>query len=220
MKMKKWNSIYARQSKDKKDSLSMEGQVDICLPLVPPGEDVKVYDEDKGFSGKNTLRPSLEELIKDIKADCVKRVIVYKLDRLSRNIVDFYKIWEIMQEHECSFISVKENFDTSTVMGRAMMGLLAVFAQMERESIQQRGTDNYYYRITYGTWPGGPAPFGFNNGVTEEGRKTVCEITDQKKYIIQAFNMYAYNANISLAKIGIFFEKNGIKGKKEILLTM
>lgn len=213
--MKRYNAVYARQSKDKKDSLSIDTQLDKCISLVPCDEEYIIYDEDKGFSGKNTNRPSVTKLITDIKQKKIKKVIVYKLDRLSRNIVDFYNLYEIMKANECEFVSVNECFDTSSIMGRAMMGILAVFAQMERESIQQRVKDNYYYRIEAdGTWPGGPAPFGFLNGKKEGGKKTLIENPEEIEAVKIAFNAYENDACISLAGVGRILESKGFQSRK------
>ena len=119
--MSRTEAIYARQSVDKKDSVSIETQIEKC-EYITKGN-VETY-KDKGYSGKNTARPDLERLLKDIKANKISRVIVYRLDRISRNITDFYNLYSIMQEHKTDFISVNENFDTSSPMGRAMMGIL------------------------------------------------------------------------------------------------
>lgn len=140
----RYDAIYARQSVDKKDSVSIESQIEECKKLC--SANIKVY-QDKGYSGKNTERPQVRELIKDIESGIIEKVIVYKLDRISRNITDFYKLYGIMELHDCEFISWDEGFDTTTTMGRAMMGILAVFAQMERENIQTRIKDNYNYRM-------------------------------------------------------------------------
>ena len=133
--MKKQTAIYTRQSVDKKESLSIEGQIEQCS-ILTKGETPIIY-KDKGYSGKNTDRPDLKRLINDIELDKIGKVIVYKLDRISRNITDFYKLYEIMEKHKCEFISASESFDTSSAMGTAMMGILAVFAQMERNNIQK-----------------------------------------------------------------------------------
>ncbi|MDE8721482.1 recombinase family protein, partial [Alistipes putredinis] len=98
----------------------------------------KVYT-DGGFSGSNTERPALEKLIKDAKDKKFDTVLVYKLDRLSRSQKDtLYLIEEIFIKNGIEFLSLQENFDTSTPFGKAMIGLLAVFAQLEREQIKER----------------------------------------------------------------------------------
>ena len=206
-------AIYARQSVDKKDSVSIETQIEKC-ELITKGA-FEVY-EDKGYSGKNTFRPKLERLIEDIKADKISRIIVYRLDRISRNIKDFYMLYSIMQEHGAEFVSVNENFDTSNPMGRAMMGILIVFAQMERESIQERVKDNYYSRISMdGRWCGGPAPYGFKNARTADNKPTL-EVDEEKMEVVKyCFNEYAYAPNTSMRKICSDLTKKGYKSKRE-----
>ena len=155
------DAIYARQSVDKADSLSIQGQIDLCRQTAR--ENCKVY-QDKGYSGKNTNRPAFQALMKDVEADRVEKIIVYRLDRFSRSIADFGRLWEILRAHHVEFVSINETFDTSTPMGRAMLNIIMVFAQLERETTAQRVRDNYYQRAKLGSWPGGPAPYGFSIG--------------------------------------------------------
>lgn len=207
-------ALYARQSLDKKDSLSIEGQIEQCKMMLQPKEEFKEYT-DKGFSGKNTERPALNELLKDIKRGLINEVIVYRLDRFSRNITDFYNLYEIMKKHNCDFQSVNEKFDTSSPMGRAMMGILITFAQMERESIQERVKDNYYYRIAQdGRWAGGPAPYGFKNAKTADNKPTLK--TDKKKIDVVAliFKLYTEEINISLGKIARILTEKGFQSNR------
>ncbi len=207
------DAIYTRQSIDKKDSISIETQIEKCELIAT--ENATVY-KDKGYSGKNTQRPSLENLIKDIQADKIKRVIVYRLDRISRNISDFYNLYSIMQEHKTEFVSVNENFDTSTPMGRAMMGILIVFAQMERESTQERVKDNYYSRVTMdGRWAGGPAPYGLVNGRNSDNAPTLKINENEIGAVIHCFEEYAKSPNISLKKLGEKLIEMGYKSHRE-----
>lgn len=155
------DAIYARQSVDKADSLSIQGQIDLCRKET--GEEVKIY-QDKGFSGKNTNRPDFQRLIEDVEKGAVQKIVVYRLDRFSRSIADFGRLWEILKKHGVEFVSINETFDTSTPMGRAMLNIIMVFAQLERETTAERVRDNYYQRVKLGAWPGGPAPYGFTIG--------------------------------------------------------
>lgn len=208
-------ALYARQSLDKKDSLSIEGQIEQCKFLLRNNEDFKAY-EDRGYSGKNTSRPALTELLQDIQAGIIDTVIVYRLDRFSRNIVDFYNLYEVMKSHKCEFVSVTENFDTSTAMGRAMMGVLVTFAQMERENIQQRVRDNYYYRIAQdGRWAGGPAPYGFKNDRTFDKKPTLSPNKEQLEVVKLIFNLYESSMNISLGQIAKTLTEKGYKSNRE-----
>ena len=106
-------AIYARQSLDKKDSLSIESQIELCRKLA--GEDVKIY-RDKGFSGKNTNRPAFEKMMADVQIGAISKILVYRLDRFSRSIADFGRVWELLESHAVGFESVSEKFDTTTPM--------------------------------------------------------------------------------------------------------
>ena len=112
------DAIYARQSVDKKDSISIESQIEFCKYELKGGN-CKEYT-DKGYSGKNTDRPKFQELVRDIKRGLIAKVVVYKLDRISRSILDFANMMELFQQYNVEFVSSTEKFDTSTPMGRAM----------------------------------------------------------------------------------------------------
>ena len=113
--------IYARQSVDRKDSISIESQIDFCKYELKGGS-CRVF-KDKGYSGKNTDRPEFQKLLGEIRKGKVRRVIVYKLDRISRSILDFATMMELFQEYDVEFVSSTEKFDTSTPMGRAMLNI-------------------------------------------------------------------------------------------------
>ena len=136
-----FDAIYTGQSIDKVDSISVESQLEYCK-YETRGNVYKVYS-DKGYSGKNTNRPGFESMMKDIKQGGVSRVIVYKLDRISRSILDFANMMDVFQEYNVEFVSSTERFDTSTPIGRAMLNICIVFAQLERETIQKRVADAY-----------------------------------------------------------------------------
>ena len=108
------DAIYGRQSIDKKDSISIESQFEFCRYELKGGEG-REY-KDKGYSGKNIERPDFQRLLQDIKLGLIKRVIVYKLDRISRSIVDFAKLMELFKQYNVEFVSCTEKFDTSTPM--------------------------------------------------------------------------------------------------------
>lgn len=153
------DALYARQSLDKQDSISIENQIEFCKHETRGG-DYETYI-DKGFSGKNTNRPAFTQMMQDIKSGKIKRVIVYKLDRISRSILDFSNMMEIFQEYHVEFVSSTEKFDTSTPIGNAMLNISIVFAQLERETIQKRVADAYYTKSQKGYYMGGRVPYGF-----------------------------------------------------------
>jgi DNA invertase Pin-like site-specific DNA recombinase len=152
-------AIYTRQSIDKKDSVSIEVQIEFCKKQFSD-EEFKVYN-DKGYSGSNINRPAFEEMIDDIHAGNIEKVIVYRLDRISRSLLDFANIIEMFNQYNVEFISSTEKFDTGTPIGRAMLNIIMVFAQLERETIQLRIKDNYYSRGKQGLFMGGRIPFGY-----------------------------------------------------------
>lgn len=100
-------------------------------------------------------------MMADVEKDLIQKVIVYRLDRFSRSIADFGRLWETLKKHNVEFVSINETFDTSTPMGRAMLNIIMVFAQLERETTAERVRDNYYQRAKLGSWPGGPHPTVF-----------------------------------------------------------
>jgi site-specific DNA recombinase len=118
---------------------------------------------DAGFSGSNTKRPALQRLLNDVRAGLVDCVLVYKLDRLSRSQKDTLMLIEDeFLSRDVAFVSMSENFDTSTPLGRAMVGILSVFAQLEREQIKERMCMGRAERAKNGYWHGGGAPpFGY-----------------------------------------------------------
>lgn len=202
------NAIYTRQSVDKKDSISIEGQVEFCKKEINENENHKVYS-DKGFSGKNTNRPAFEEMMNDVKKGIINKVIIYKLDRISRSTLDFANIINIFKEYNVEFISSTEKFDTSTPIGKAMLQIVMIFAELERETIQQRITDNYYFRGSKGFFLGGRTPFGFNKKqFTIDGKKTSALVKnpEQSIHVKEMYDLYA-NTNMSLGQISNYLNK-------------
>lgn len=204
------NAIYARQSIDKKDSLSIEGQVDLCKRLA--GEEALVY-QDRGFSGKNIKRPAFAALIQAVEAGQVQKIYVYRLDRFSRSIADFGRLWELLQLHGVEFVSVTENFDTSSPIGRAMLNIVLVFAQLERETTAERVKDNYIHRFRLGAWPGGPAPYGYDLvKITEDGRMVSSLKANERADIVRyVFARYS-EPDMSLRSIAKELTAKGIHG--------
>lgn len=206
-------AIYARQSIDKKDSVSIESQIDMCEKHC--NEEIRVY-KDKGYSGKNINRPAFEQLISDICGGQIEKILVYRLDRFSRSIADFGRVWELLEGHGVQFESVTEKFDTSTPMGRAMLNIIMTFAQLERETIADRVKDNYYHRFSLGAWPGGPAPMGFDIGriSSVDGKSASTLIPNsQMDTVLYIFETYA-SSNASLGEIARELNNKGISGAK------
>ena len=204
------DAIYGRQSVDRKDSISIESQIEFCKYELRGGNFRKYTD--KGYSGKNTDRPKFQEMMADIRRGLIKRVVVYKLDRISRSILDFATMMETFQEYNVEFVSSTEKFDTSTPMGRAMLNICIVFAQLERETIQKRVTDAYYSRCQHGFHMSGAAPYGFQlEPTTIEGIRTKMMKPDPETADIAKlmFEMYS-QPGISFGDIARYFADEGI----------
>ena len=157
--MEKLIAIYARKSVFREDSISIESQIEMC-GYETKGQDHIVY-QDNGYSGKNTDRPGFQRMLGDIRAGKISKVIVYKLDRVSRSVLDFSELMNVFQKYNVDFVSATERFDTSNPMGRAMLNICIVFAQLERETIQQRVIDAYASRSKKGFFMGGKIPYGY-----------------------------------------------------------
>lgn len=205
------DAIYGRQSLDKKDSISIETQIDFCKKELTSHDNFQVY-VDKGFSGKDTHRPDFERMMDDIKAGLIKRVIVYKLDRISRSTLDFSNIIDIFKKNNVEFISTNEKFDTSTPIGKAMLQIIMIFAELERETIQLRITDNYYARGKKGFFLGGRVPYGYRKVPTRiDGKKTSTfeKIEQENEILKKIFNLYS-TTDLSLGKISSQLNSNKI----------
>lgn len=191
--MEKIDAIYARQSIDKADSISIESQIEFCK-YETRGEPYRVF-QDKGYSGKNTDRPEFQQMLGSVRNGEIKRVICYKLDRCSRSILDFATLMEEFQKYGVEFVSCTEKFDTSTPMGRAMLNICIVFAQLERETIQQRVLDAYHSRNKRGFYMGGKVPFGFKlEPYFLEGKKTSrYAVNEEEAKILELmYSIYEY----------------------------
>ena len=209
----KYAAAYARQSVEKKNSVSISGQLELCRRAAGEQE-LKLY-KDAGYSGKNTERPDFQRLLKDIRADRVSTLYVYRLDRFSRSVADFGQLWEVLQAHHVEFVSVSENFDTSTPMGRAMLHIIMVFAQLERETTAERVRDNYYRRLTLGAWPGGPAPYGFTVGRARngDGREVPTLFPNEKAdTVLCLYRRYGEEGDVSLRSLARELMEDGIPG--------
>ncbi len=195
-------AIYARQSLDKKDSISIDVQIEFGKREVPIGEEVRIYI-DKGYSGKNIDRPDFKRLIEDIKKGIITKVIIYKLDRMSRSLLDFAELIELFNNYNVKFVSCTEKFDTSTPIGRAMLSIVMVFAQLERETIQQRVKDNYYERCRRGMFGGGSTPYGFDyRKIVLNNKKASVLVKNEVKYkVVERIYMMYVIDDMTLGQI-------------------
>ena len=206
---------YGRKSiySDKSDSTDVQYKLgsEYCKSHYT---DYEIYRyEDEGFTGANTDRPGYMQLISDVKDGKLDVVICYKIDRMSRDVRDFSEFFNLLSDHGVAFVSIKENVDTSTPLGRAMMFICSVFAQMERETIAERITDNMIELSKSGKWAGGKAPLGFERQRIEVNGKTHTILIENPSEI-PFLNMIAdtfLNGGPSLNSLETYFRNNNIK---------
>ena len=168
-------AIYARKSVERENSISCETQVEYCRAMIKPDErSEKVMTFiDNGFSGGNTDREGFQKMMRQIERGQISKLIVYRLDRISRSLSDFVGILEVLKAHNVKFVSSQESFDTSSPYGEMIVKLLAVFAEFERQSIIERVTQAYAHRSNLGIYMGGRRPYGFTlTETTVHGIKT------------------------------------------------
>lgn len=161
-------AIYSRKSKFTGKGESIENQIEICRKYIYDTysgiteEDIAIF-EDEGFSGKNTERPQFQKMMRSCEAKEIKTIVCYRLDRISRNISDFAQLIEKLEEMKIDFISMKESFTLDNPMGKAMMYIASIFAQLERETIAERISDNMHELAKTGRWLGGTTPTGYES---------------------------------------------------------
>lgn len=163
-------AIYTRKSTNQgleRDFNSLEGQRSICSAYISSQrhkgwiELAKHYD-DGGHSGASLCRPMLQELMGDVERGIVDVVVVYKLDRMTRTLLDFVRLVDFLERYRVVFVSITQNFDTADSMGRLILNVLLTFAQFEREMAADRIRDKMLVTKQSGRWAGGPAPLGYD----------------------------------------------------------
>lgn len=158
--------IYGRVSTDEQvqEGFSISAQKDKSTSFVLSQDwDIVDYYFDEGISAKDTQRPQLQRLLQDVRDNKIDVVVVYKLDRLTRSVLDLYYLLREFDEHEVKFKSVTEIYDTTTAIGRLFITLVAALAQWERENLAERVRFGMEQMIAEGKRPGAPIPFGYDN---------------------------------------------------------
>ena len=221
-------AIYSRKSKYTGKGDSIVNQIQMCKDYIEThyiNNDLEyIIYEDEGFSGGNINRPRFQKLLSDIKKEKFDILICYRLDRISRNVSDFSTTLEELQSYGVDFISIKEQFDTTTPIGRAMIYIASVFAQLERETIAERVRDNMVELAKSGKWSGGRTPLGFNSEsssyIDEEGneRKLVKLVKNDEELQLVNLIYDTYLREGSLHKTEVYFASHNIKSNKNILL--
>jgi len=175
-----FNSLDAQRESAEAYIASQKAEGWVCLP--------DRYD-DGGFTGGNMERPALQRLMADIGAGKVDCVVVYKVDRLSRSLMDFARMMETFEKHKVSFVSVTQQFNTTHSMGRLTLNILLSFAQFEREIISERTRDKIAAARRRGKWSGGPPVLGYDI-LREPGGSRLVVNPDEAKRVHYIFELY------------------------------
>ena len=213
-------AIYTRVSTDQgleQDFNSLDAQYDASQSYIRSQAHagwtlVRGKYDDGGFSGGNTDRPALQRLLEDVQSGKVDVIVVYKVDRLTRSLADFAKLVELFDKHNVSFVSVTQQFNTTTSMGRLTLNVLLSFAQFEREVTSERIRDKIAASKRKGLWVGGMAPPGYD---TKDRKITVNEAeTDTVRTIFRSY-LKLGSLNLLMADL----RKQGIVSKIRTLKT-
>ncbi len=196
-------AIYTRKSSEEglnQDFNSLDAQREACAAYIrsQAGEGwqpVRALYDDGGFSGGTLDRPALKQLIADIEAGRINTVVVYKVDRLTRSLADFARIVEAFDAHDVSFVSVTQQFNTTTSMGRLTLNMLLSFAQFERDVTGERIRDKIAASKRKGMWMGGFVPLGY-----EPDGRTLTINEEEAETVRTVFRLYLEIGNVRLVK--------------------
>ncbi len=186
-------AIYTRKSTTaglEQDFNSLDAQREACEAYIRNQEAQgwtllpESYD-DGGFTGANTERPAFQHLMVDVEAGKIDVIVTYKVDRLSRSLLDFARIIEIFERHGVSFVSVTQNFSTADAMGRLTLSLLMSFSVFEREMIAERTRDKMLASRKRGKWTGGTVPFGY-----QSVDKKLVVVENEAAVVREIFSLY------------------------------
>ena len=213
-------AIYTRVSTDQgleQDFNSLDAQYEASQAYIRSQAHagwalIRSKYDDGGFSGGNTDRPALQRLLEDVRAKKVDIIVVYKVDRLTRSLADFAKLVELFDEHGVSFVSVTQQFNTTTSMGRLTLNVLLSFAQFEREVTSERIRDKIAASKRKGLWVGGMAPLGYD---TKDRKISINEAEADRVRTI--FRSYLRLGSLNLLMVDL--RKQGIVTKVRTLKT-
>jgi DNA invertase Pin-like site-specific DNA recombinase len=212
---KKRCAIYTRKSHAEgldQDFNSLDAQREACEAFITSQRhegwvsEQSSYD-DAAYSGGTLDRPALAKLLNDISAGLVQVIVVYKVDRLTRSLADFAKLIELFDQHDVSFVSVTQQFNTTSSMGRLTLNVLLSFAQFEREITGERIRDKFAASKQKGMWMGGNLPLGYD--VEDRKLKINKEEADSVRLI---FTQYLKLGNVRALKH--FLDREGVLSKK------
>jgi site-specific DNA recombinase len=207
-------AIYTRVSTESgldQDFNSLDAQYDAAQAYIRSQAHtgwtlVRTRYDDGGFSGGSTDRPALQQLLADIRAHRINVIVVYKVDRLTRSLADFAKLVELFDAHGVSFVSVTQQFNTTTSMGRLTLNVLLSFAQFEREVTSERIRDKIGASKRKGLWVGGVVPLGYQ---AKDRKITV--IADEAKTVRHIFRRYLDFGSLNLLLTDL--RRTGVKTK-------
>src|SRR5256714_4549476 len=186
-------AIYTRVSTDQgleQDFNSLDAQYDASQAYIRSQAHagwalLRGKYDDGGFSGGNTERPALQRLLQDIRTGKVDVIVVYKVDRLTRSLADFAKLVELFDAQGVSFVSITQQFNTTTSMGRLTLNVLLSFAQFEREVTSERIRDKIAASKRKGLWVGGNLPCGYE---MKDGKIAIVE--EEAKFVRSIYRRY------------------------------
>ncbi|MDI1342533.1 MAG: recombinase family protein [Pseudolabrys sp.] len=213
-------AIYTRVSTDAgldQDFNSLDAQYESAQAYIKSQAHagwtlVRTRYDDGGFSGGSTDRPALQQLLADVKSHKVKIIVVYKVDRLTRSLADFAKLVELFDAHGVSFVSVTQQFNTTTSMGRLTLNVLLSFAQFEREVTSERIRDKIAASKRKGLWMGGVVPLGYY----AKDRK-ISVVEDEAKVVRHIFRRYLELGSLTLLLADL--RTSGVRTKVRPLST-
>jgi site-specific DNA recombinase len=207
-------AIYTRKSTEHNLELefnSLDAQREACEAYIKSQAHegwrlIPDHYDDGGLSGASLNRPSLQQLLDEVRDGKIDIILVYKVDRLTRSLADFAKLVELFDQHGVSFVSITQSFNTTSSMGRLTLNVLLSFAQFEREVIGERVRDKIAASKRRGLWVGGPVPLGY----ATEGKKLVVVLVEAK-IVRTIFALYLEVA--SVAVLAEILERKGIRTK-------
>lgn len=215
-------AIYSRKSRFTGKGESVGNQIELCRQYLrahePDAPEPEIFEDD-GFSGGDLNRPAFRRMMRAAEAGRFRMLIVYRLDRISRSIGDFTALIERLAQLNVAFVSIREQFDTSTPMGRAMMYIASVFSQLERETIAERIRDNLRELAKTGRWLGGITPTGFSSeavqAVTVDGRtKRACRlrlVPEEAETVKAMYSLFARLGSLTAVVKGL--QEHGLTTK-------
>lgn len=211
-------AIYTRKSTEHNLDLafnSLDAQRDACEAYIRSQAHegwILVPDryDDGGLSGASLERPALQALLDQVRAGKVDIIVVYKVDRLTRSLADFAKLVELFDEHDASFVSVTQSFNTTSSMGRLTLNVLLSFAQFEREVIGERVRDKIAASKRKGIWVGGPVPLGYRSV-----NKTLEVVPEHAAVVERIFRLYLEEH--SLTALAARLDREGIRPPERLL---